>query len=77
MFKFIVLTLLSLVGAGFVIGSLVGAAHLGLYGTFAVLGVTAFVMASYLIIPTAKNVLTGSAINAIGGGTSGGYNKVS
>lgn len=77
MFKFIVLSVLSLIGTGYLISGLVTAYGLGLYTTFAVLGVTAFVMAGYIIIPTGKNVLTGSAVNAIGGGTSGGYNKVS
>jgi len=77
MFKFIVLSLLSLVGIGYGVGTLVTTLSLGPITTFVVLFATAFVMGYYLIIPTAKNVLTGSAVNAIGGGTSGGYNKVS
>jgi hypothetical protein len=77
MFKFIVLSLLGVTGAGCVLGALITTLGLGFYSSFALITIAAIVMASYVIIPTGKNVLTGSAVNTLGGGRSGGYNKVS
>lgn len=77
MFKFITLSVLSVVGAGYLLGTLISSLALGFYGAFAIITVASIVMAVAFVIPTMKTVLTGLALNGLTGGASGGYNKVS
>lgn len=77
MFKFIVLSLLSVVGASFTTFSIASYFGLSLTVGMVVAAIVGLTLATGFIIPVAKTYLTGLALNGLAGGGSGGYTKVS
>lgn len=77
MLKFIVLSLLSVVGASFATFTIASYFTLGMTSALVIASVVGFTLATGIIIPVGKTFLTGLALNGLAGGTSGGYNKVS
>lgn len=77
MFKFIVLSLLSVVGASFTTFTILSYFGLTLTAGIVVAAIVGLTLATGFIIPVGKTYLTGLALNGLSGGTSGGYNRVS
>jgi hypothetical protein len=77
MFKFIVVSLLSVIGSGYLTLGIATYFTVGYTTALVLSGVVGLVLATGFIIPVGKTFITGLALNGLTGGTSGGYNRVS
>lgn len=77
MFKFITVSLLSVIGASYLTLGIATYFTLGYTTALVTAGVVGLTLALGFIIPVGKTFITGLALNGLNGGTSGGYNRVS